>query len=335
MTVWPDGFPRVRDEKWSRQPLGDLARKYDSVQEHGWYDNLEPTVDRLADLLSDGSILIDYSGGTGILADRLLRRIGDREVGILIVDSSPKFLRLALEKLGADPRLAFRLIEYIKSERRLQLVDEVLEAPLLNRSVDALVSTNAIHLYYDLDDTLASWRRVVRRGGHIHVQSGNIRNPAAAEGAWIIDETVEHLHREAVRIVESDPRWSAYRPALEDRERMSRYDALRRKYFLPVRPLDHYLTVIERAGFAVTEVASRPIEARNDEWYQFLAAYHEGVLGWVGGVQKIDGAAPSESAVQDRLTLMKEALDAVLGERGIFEAAWTYITAERPTSGDG
>lgn len=332
--TWPDGFVRVPDEDWVRQPLGALAMKYDCVEEHGWYDNLDATVDRLADVLGAGDILLDYSGGTGILPDRLLRSIGDRDVGILIVDSSPKFLRLALEKLGGDPRMAFRLIRYLKPERRLQLIDEVVEPSLLTRGVDAVASTNAIHLYYDLDETLASWTRALKTGGIVHVQSGNILNPDAPEGSWIIDQTVDHLHARAMEIVRDDEAWARYRPTLDDPERMRRHDALRQKYFLPVRPLDYYLDALEGAGLRVQEVACRPIEARNDEWLGFLAAYHEGVLGWVGGVEKIDGRAADEAAVADRLALMKLALGDVLGARGTFVAAWTYVTAERVSSAD-
>lgn len=332
--TWPEGFPRVPDEDWVHEPLGTLAMKYDSVEEHGWYDNLDPSVERLAEALDDGHILLDYSGGTGILPDRLLQRIGDRDVGILIVDSSPKFLRLALEKLGSDPRMAFRLIRYIKPERRLQLIEEIVEAPLLARGVDALVSTNAIHLYYDLSDTLASWKRSLKPGGLVHVQSGNILNPNAPEGTWIIDETVEHLHARALHIVRTDEAWAKYRPALDDTERMAKYDALRKKYFLPVRPLEHYVDALNDAGLRVREVACRPIEARNDDWLGFLAAYHEGVLGWIGGVAKIDGTPADDGAVNDRLALMKFALNDVLGPRGTFKAAWTYVMAERAHASD-
>src|SRR5438105_2771783 len=105
--AWPAGFERVPGEEWTRQPLESLALKYDTVQQHGWYHNLDSTVDELAAYLSPGALLVDYSGGTGILADRLLQRIGDRPAGIAIVDSSPKFLRLALDKFRDEPRLAF------------------------------------------------------------------------------------------------------------------------------------------------------------------------------------------------------------------------------------
>ncbi len=208
---WPSGFRRVPADDWVEQPPETLALTYDTVREHGWYKNLDPTVASLIDALAPGDILLDYSGGTGILAERLLARLPDTELGILIVDASPKFLRVALDKLGADERVAFRLIRYLKDVGRLQTVQEVIEEPLLARGVDAISSTNAIHLYYDLEDTLRSWRGVLRAGGRVFAQSGNIGVPELSKGAWIIDETVAAIDAAAAEIVRSDDRYESYR----------------------------------------------------------------------------------------------------------------------------
>src|SRR5690606_35760348 len=151
-------------ESWTTAPLEELAKKYDTVENHGWYDNLEPTLDALQAYISANALVVDYSGGTGILLDRLFRRqpnIGGRYI---IVDASPKFLRLAVEKLGADERVAFRMLPYLKEQRRLQLLDEVLPASVLHEGADIICSTNAIHLYYDLEDTLRSWHRSMKVG---------------------------------------------------------------------------------------------------------------------------------------------------------------------------
>jgi SAM-dependent methyltransferase len=322
VSPWPDGFARVPADDWVDRAPEELARKYDTVREHGWYRNLDPTVATLAERLRDTDLLLDYSGGTGILAARLLAELGDRHVGILIVDASPKFLRVALEKMGHDERVGFRLIDFLREEKRLQTLQEALEPPLLERSVDALASTNAIHLYYDLDETLRSWRALVRGGGLVHVQSGNIGVPDLAEGAWIIDETVEAISAAAERRVETDDRWAAYRDRIGD----PRYAALRRKFFLPVRPLGHYLEALERAGFTIERVQHRTVEARTDDWREFLAAYHEGVLGWVGGSERVEGAAPNEEAVGDRLELLRLAVDEVFAAPA-FDAVWTYVDA--------
>jgi hypothetical protein len=242
-------------------------------------------------------------------------------VRIVIADSSPKFLRLAMEKFRHEERVAFRWVRYLADRKRLEFLDEVLEIP-----ADALVSTNAIHLYYDLVDTLRSWARVLRPGHCAYVQSGNIRNPSAKPHEWIIDETVESLHEIAIRLVGSDPRGAPYRSIPQDPARMNAYSTLRRKFFLPVRPLEEYVRAFEEAGFSVSQTATETIEARVDQWYEFLAVYHEGVLGWIGGSERIEGHAPTERAVQDRLYFLRQAMDQLFEGREVFPCCWTYLT---------
>jgi SAM-dependent methyltransferase len=328
-SVWPPGFERVPDEEWTRAPVDTLALKYDTVEHHGWYRNLEPTLDDVAAFLADGMTLIDYSGGTGILIDRLLHRHPAQRVGYLLVDSSPKFLRLALEKLRAEPRVAFRLIAYLKAEQRLHSLEEVLPPTMLG-AVDTITSTNAVHLYYELLDTLRSWHRTLRPGGRAFVQSGNIRNPDAAPGTWIIDATVGQIDVMARVLVREREEYARFLPALDDDTRMRAYEQLRDKFFLPVRPLDYYLDELRAAGFSILDVAARSIQAEVADWYEFLAAYHEGVLGWAGGSRRVDGADPTEDVVALRLALIREALDRIFDNRPSFEACWTYITAEKP-----
>jgi SAM-dependent methyltransferase len=327
---WPVGFARVPDQDWVLQPVDTFGLRYDTVENHGWYRNLDPTVEDLARYLEDGHILIDYSGGTGILLDRLNLRIFDRQVGTLIVDSSPKFLRVALDKFGAEERVAFRLLRWLKEEKRLELLDEVAGPDLLARRADAIASTNAIHLYRGLPETLASWARVLRPGGRVFVQSGNIRNPQARPSEWILDETVWSIHEVATGLVRNDPRYAAYRPLLDDEPRMKAHVAYRDQVFLPVRPLDYYLHSLEEAGFSVESVTARSIEAQVGQWFEFLSAYHEAVLGWLGSSVKVDGKAPSNEVVSDRLALIRHAMDTLFGGREAFRCCWTYINCVRP-----
>jgi SAM-dependent methyltransferase len=327
---WPAGFARVPDQDWVQQPIDTFGLRYDTVENHGWYRNLDPTVEDLARHLEDGQLLVDYSGGTGILLDRLNLRIFDRQVGVLIVDSSPKFLRVALDKFAEEERVAFRLLRWLKEERRLELLDEVIGPELLARRAHVITSTNAIHLYRGLADTLGSWARVLRPGGRAFVQSGNIRNPQARPSEWILDETVYAIHEVAMGLVRNDARYAAYRPALDDEARLLAHLAHRDQVFLPVRPLDYYLRSLEEAGFTVEEVRARSIEAQVADWFEFLGAYHEAVLGWVGGSAKVDGVAPGPGAVADRLALIRHAMDTLFGGRDAFRCCWTYITCVRP-----
>jgi hypothetical protein len=93
-----------------------------------------------------------------------------------------------------------------------------------------------------------------------------------------------------------------------------------------VRPLGHYLEALERAGFTIEGVEHRTIEARTADWTAFLAAYHEGVLGWVGGSERVEGVAPADEAVADRLELLRLAVDEVFAAPS-FDAVWTYVEA--------
>ena len=245
---------------------------------------------------------------------------------MVIVDSSPKFLRIALDRFRSDDRVAFRRLRYLKEERRLQYVDEVLPPGF---TADALASTNAIHLYDELESTLRAWTRVLRPGAMARINSGNIRNPRARENEWIIDDTVYLAHEAASGIVRADERYAPYRAVLDDDERLRPYLDYRDRVFLAPRPLDYYLDVLRAAGFEIAEVTERTIEAEVDEWYEFLAAYADAVLGWVGGSAKVDGEGASEEAAADRLRLLRESLAVVFGGRSTFDCCWTYISARR------
>jgi SAM-dependent methyltransferase len=217
----------------------------------------------------------------------------------------------------------------LKDKKRLQYVDEVVEPAVLKRGLDMIVSTNAIHLYGDLADTLRSWAGVLKPGGLVFINSGNVRNPQARPNEWILDETVYVIHEVATGIVRTDPRYADYRSALDDENRMSSHLAVRDRVFLPPRPLQFYLDELQRAGLAVEEVTDTTIEANVEEWYEFLKAYHEPLLGWVGGSERIDGSPATEKAVEDRLALIRHSMDLLFGGRQQFRCCWTYLRCRR------
>lgn len=325
---WPAGFPRIPDEDWAREPVDDFGLRYDSVGAHSWYANLEPTVAQALAALGESKILLDYSSGTGILTRRLLAHING-PVGIVNVDASAKFLRVAVENFRADERVAFRLMRYLKAEKRLQTVDEVIEPAMLDRGFDALTSTNAIHLYYNLAETLDSWHRVLRPGALAFVGSANISNPHSRAGDWIIDDTVAKVNEIAEEIVRTEPAFGQYREALDDPARMDQHRRLRDKVFVPVRPLDYYLDSFEDAGFTVLHTYEATIHAGVGEWQEFLGTYHDGVLSWVGGSLKVEGQAPSQEAVRDRLFLIRYGLERLFPGQASFPCSWTYVTCRR------
>lgn len=325
--AWPKNFKCIPNENWVDEPLQKLAKKYDTVEEHGWYDNLNITVSQLSKAFGPNDIIIDYSGGTGILTSRLMRTMKNNCPRIIIVDSSPKFLRLALEKFCTDERVAFRLIPFDREKKRLSTIEECLDNDILKRGVNGIVSTNAIHLYYELEQTLGSWKKILRPDGYLHVQSGNIRNPSNKD-SWIIDETVEHLNNAAIRLVASQDSFISLRKFLDNDEHMKAHDRLREKYFLPVRDLDYYTKSLKENGFEIKDTQCHPINASVDEWYDFLSVYHEGVLGWVGGAEKVYNKKVSSHFVSLRKALMRLAMEDIFNGSDSFQAAWTYINAQ-------
>jgi SAM-dependent methyltransferase len=176
--TWPVGFVRVPDEEWASQKIDATALAYDHVDQHGWYSNLDASVEEIAAFLRDGDVLMDYAGGTGILLDRLRLRIFERPVGWLIVDASAKFLRVALEKYRGDPRVALRLLRFLRDEKRLQTLDEVTDL-----TVDAIAAVNAIHLYPDLDEVAGAWVRALRPGGRVFINSATCATRARLRGS--------------------------------------------------------------------------------------------------------------------------------------------------------
>src|SRR5262249_13780790 len=151
------------------------------------------------------------------------------------------------------------LLRYLKEERRLERIGEVVGPDLLDRGFDVIASTNAIHLYSDLDETLASLFRVLRPGGMLFVNSGNVRNPRAKPNEWILDETVWVINDLAEGIVRTDPRFAAYRAVLDDTAQMKQHAAFRDRVFLEPRPLDFYVDALTSAGFTVEDVREESI----------------------------------------------------------------------------
>jgi SAM-dependent methyltransferase len=324
--AWPRGFQRVPDEEWTTAALDPLGQKYAAMAAHRWYANLDLTREQLSRTLQPGQILVDYSGGTGILGGQLIEET--RDVGVLVVDASPRFLRVALGQLGHDPRVGFRLLHTVGDQRRLQWLDEAIGPVLAERGVDALVSTNAVHLYHDLVDTFRGWARVLRPNARVFVQSGDIRNPEGRPGEWLISEVVEKVREVAREIAVEDPRYAAYRSVLADDERMARYDALWRRVFLPIRPVSEYRDALACAGFQLEETITRTIDVGVLEWYEATSVYPD-LLAWVGGSPKVDGRPPTPEAMQDRLSLLKQSFLRLFPNRDAYQSTWTYLSARR------
>ena len=131
--------------------------------------------------------------------------------------------------------------------------------------------------------------RALKPGGKVFINSGNLRNPSAKPGEWILDETVWVINDLAESLVRSDPAYAQYRAVLDDTKRLQAHHAHRDRVFMQPRPLDYYTDALARNGLTVTDVSQETIVADVDEWFELMTAYHEAVLGWVGGTKRIEG----------------------------------------------
>ncbi|MCS5536699.1 MAG: hypothetical protein NZ770_01205, partial [Candidatus Poseidoniaceae archaeon] len=102
------------------------------------------------------------------------------------------------------------------------------------------------------------------------------------------------------------------------------------KYFLPVRPIDTYLDALTSSGFHIDKQMVKTIPADVEEWYSFLSVYHEGVLGWVGGAERITGEKATEYVIEERKKLIRISMDMIFEGSDSFQTSWTYIEALKP-----
>jgi hypothetical protein len=325
--AWPADFPRIPDRPWASQPVDRRGLAYDAMGSHLWYKNLDLTVQQIAAHLQPGAILVDFSAGTGLLADRVLRSVPG--VGIIMAEPSAGFLGAALEKLRANERVAFRLLAFLAEQRRLERLDEALGPAMVAHGVDAVVSTNAVHLYTDLPGTVRAWYDCIRPGGSVFVQSAEIKNPGAHPGSLLITDVVSKLLRRAREIVLEDDAYAAYRAVLADAARMKVYEDLEGKVFFPPKSVDQYVEVLAGAGFVVEETIAKRTPVGNREWFEATTVYPT-LLAWFGGSEKAGDPPPSAEVIAARNALLSRANDELFGKAETYDACWTYITGRKP-----
>lgn len=318
---------KIIDDEFLKSDVTEFALGYDKVKNHTWYDNLDYLVKLANEYFGEDDLIMDYSCGTGIFCERLLK-IKIDSPRILMLDSSPKYLKLSYEKFHRNYKFFFRLIKFIKEENRLQTIEESIGTKS-SELLDGIVCSNAVHLYPNIGDTIKSWYNILVKGGKLLINSGNILNPNMDSSSVLIDQTVNDIAKISYDIVTNDPKYSKYVDLIQNFEYINKHDKLRDKYFLPIRPIDFYTEELTRNGFKMIEVKTENIEARVDEWFDFLKVYHEGIIGWIGGSKKITGIEPTEEEINDRIEIIKTALNIIFENNNDFKACWNYIICEK------
>ena len=192
--------------------------------------------------------------------DRLKLRIFDRQVGLLIADSSPKFLRVAVDKFGEDPRVAFRLLRGQGGGRSSTRGGA---RPALGARVDRSPRRRDRSLHRPARDARVVGARAA--AGGVFIQSGH-RNSTPARASGSSTRPCGRSTRWRWGSWRNDRGTPSTGPLLDDEGAPGGARGLSRRVFCRV-PLDYYLHGLEGAGFRVEDVTARTIEARVEDWF--------------------------------------------------------------------
>lgn len=312
---------RLYNEQIANSPITEFALGYDEVKHHSWYDNLDYLIKLSSELFSNDSFIMDYSCGTGIFCERM--HSYGLTPSVLMADASLKYLRLSYEKFKDTPSYSFRLLDLKKSIEE-SIVDNI------DGKLDGIVCANAIHLYPTIDETISEWNKLLKTGGKLLINSGNINNPKMkAPSSVLIDQTVNDIFSISFDIVKNNKSYHQYLGKLSDIPYMEKYVQLKNKYFLPIRNIEYYTNSLYKNGFVVKEIKTIDVKSNVKEWFDFLKVYDTGILGWIGGVEKVSGDIANLTDVQNRLDIMEEALNIIFDNNKDFNASWNYIICEK------
>lgn len=325
---WPKGFERIPDEDWLKKPVDDSAIRYDKHGSNAFRKSWDPTIAQVLSVLDDKHVILDYSCGTGIFTERLFEYV-QHPTRVLNVDVSPRYLRLVAKKFEVDERVALRLLQRTGTNGQFQALDQVMGEDLLDRGIDILTSTNAVHLYPNLSETFESWSRVLRRGALVLVSTGDMGNPEKREDGWRLHDTVEVINALAQEAVSTEPEFQRYRHLIDDDSLMSAYKEMRSRVYPAIKSISLYLEKLSDAGLKPVHSFEEQVELSLEDFVDGLLPYHEVVLGWVGGTQKIEGVTPAAESLRDRLLLIRYCAAKLYVQRKRLHGPWTYITCRK------
>ena len=149
------------------------------------------------------------------------------------------------------------------------------------------------------------------------------------EETKLIDQTVNEISKLSFDIVRNNSKYNKYVDLISDFDYINKHNTLRDKYFLPIRPINFYTDELIKNGFKIVEVKTIDVDAKVDEWFDFLKVYHEGIIGWIGGSKKITSVEPSEDEINDSIDIIKLALTEMFNNQNDFKACWNYIICEK------
>jgi demethylmenaquinone methyltransferase/2-methoxy-6-polyprenyl-1,4-benzoquinol methylase len=155
---------------WAAPAFGRLADRWS-------HESTEVIAARLRDSLTDAcECVLDVGGGTGALAARLADAL---DAKITVLDPTPEMVRYAPDR--DDVEIVIGTAE---------------EMPFPDDAFDALIVTDALHHFRDLDTATAQIARVVRPGGVVQIielDPGRLTIKVIALGERLLREPAHFL----------------------------------------------------------------------------------------------------------------------------------------------
>lgn len=299
---------------------------HDAVVNTSWHKkNIDGLIKIVQEKIKNGDIVIDFGAGTGASTLYLIKKI-KKNYTLWLVDNSASWLGKAFEILNSYKNVTFSLLEK-KNEKYATLQETIgLE------TADHIVSANTFHLIPNLGYTFKGIYKALKKGGTFTLQSGSIIRNNREIGILIIDNTISMVHDIALEIIRKNDTFAKYREGLNSRIQQEK---AQRKFMFPdSRPVQHYLSMLKRAGFKNPKVSYRRISVRYKDWLAFLLVkrLQAGILPEIGGKE----ATPEEE--RDRNQIIKMATlqlfdilkkENPLANNSSFTAEWIYITVEK------
>ncbi len=309
------------------KPVSKGAAAYhDAVSKAGYYVTiLDELMKIAASKIKDDDVVVDFGAGTGVSALRLLEYVKSN-IKLWLVDNSAAWLGKSYEILGDKKNVSCFLLERT-ADGYASLSETVGE-----EVVDNVISANTVHLIPNLNDVFIGISEALKENGYFMFQSGNITRKNRLNGALMVDDSVKRVHDIALDIVRTDPKFSHYKKDLDKRIKMN--ESQRKFVFPDPRPIEVYLDSLKKAGFACQEPYFKLFKVNFSDWLKFLRVrrLQAGILPEIGGHDPTSQEESDRDALITKATnmLFKELTENnELAENDSFTIEVVYVTAKK------
>lgn len=299
---------------------------HDAVVNSSWHiKNIDGLIKIISKKIKDGDIVVDFGAGTGASAYYILK-YAKNNFTLWLVDNSPSWLGKAYELFNTRQNILFSLLE--KTEERYHTLEETIGT----QTADHIISANTFHLIQNLKDTFKGIYNALKPGGTFTFQSGSIIRNGRKNGILILDNTVNMVHDIALDIIRKNDSYAKYRTRLSSRIKQEKKQ---RKFVFPdPRPIEYYISMLDKAGFKNPKVTYKHIHVHYKDWLAFLLVrrLQAGILPEVGGKEatKEEEIDRNELIKMATLKLFKKLKkENTFASNVYFTAEWIYVKVDK------